>query len=316
MNAPGLRFRELLARPQTIQIPGGFSPLMARMVEKLGFEAFFMAGSQTSGYVYGLADVGVISLTEMAQQAARVAAGCDIPVFADGDTGFGNAIGVYRSVQEYARAGVGAMSIEDQEAPKKSGTSAGRRCIPADEAVGKIRAAVAARDAVGSDMVIIARCDTIGSEGGTFEEAIVRCTRYVREGGADAIWINTVGTREEIREACARIPGPVIPLYGGPPPAPSIEEWQDLGASAVLYPALTTTVGLQALWEFLNDFKERDIVAQREWGQRARQGRWGAVTIEDFLQVNKQRTSEMEAEFLPTDLQRDYTHTWGHPTEA
>ena len=131
------RFRELLKRPELLVMPGGFSPLHARMAEALGYEAFFMAGSQIAAYLYGLPDVGLIGFGEMVEAARRLATGCDIAIFADADTGYGNAINVYRTVQQYLRAGVAGLHIEDQEAPKKSGTLAGRRCISPEEAIGK-----------------------------------------------------------------------------------------------------------------------------------------------------------------------------------
>src|SRR5207247_1179471 len=182
---------------------------------------------------------------------------CGIPVLVDGDTGYGNAVNVHFAVQEFIRAGVAGMHIEDQEAPKKSGTGAGRRCIPLEEAVGKYQAAAAARDALDSDFVICARCDAVGSEGGSFEHAIQRCVAYVEQGRADLVWINTLQTREQIAEACRRIPAPVLPAYGGPPPAPTLQEWQSLGASVALFPALTTATAIQATWDLLHDFKER-----------------------------------------------------------
>src|SRR5213593_11532 len=140
------RFRERLNRPEMLVMPGGFSPLLAKMAEAVGFEAYFIAGSQTSAFLYGVPDVGIIGLRDMVDHARHVTARADIPVMVDADTGFGNAVGVHFTVQEYIRAGAAALNIEDQEAPKKSGTGAGRRCISTAEAVGKVKAAVAARD--------------------------------------------------------------------------------------------------------------------------------------------------------------------------
>src|SRR5207249_681059 len=108
------------------------------------------------------------------------------------------------------RSGVAAINIEDQEAPKKSATQAGRRCISKEEMVGKIKAAVAAKNAVDPDFLICARCDVLGAEGSDFEDSVQRCIAYVKEGGADFVWLNSVPTREEIKEACARIPAPVL----------------------------------------------------------------------------------------------------------
>ena len=306
------RFQELLKRPQLLVMAGGFSPLHARMSEVLGYEAFFMSGSQVAAYLYGYPDVGLLGLGEMVEAARRLAAGCNIPIFADADTGYGNAVNVYHTVKEFIRAGVAGVHIEDQEAPKKSGTLAGRRLISREEAIGKYKAAVAAKNEIDPEFVICARCDSIGSEGGNFEEAIQRSIAYVKESGVDAIWVNTLQSREEIREACRRIPAPVIAPYYGPRPSPTFEEFQDLGAAAVLYPSLTTANGLQATWEVLHEFKERGPVVLDEWNKKAQSSRWGMVprTQDPILPAEKIR--KLEDEFIPKELQRDYDKTFGH----
>jgi 2-methylisocitrate lyase-like PEP mutase family enzyme len=306
------RFRELLKRPELLVMSGGFSPLHARMSEVLGYEAFFMSGSQVAAYIYGLPDVGLIGFPEMLEAARRLASGCAMPIFADADTGYGNAVNVHRTVQEYIRAGVAGLHIEDQEAPKKSGTQAGRRLVSLEEAVGKYKAAVAAKNDLDPDFVICARCDSIGAEGGSFEDAVERSVAYVRDAGVDAIWVNTLQARGEIEEACRRIPAPVIAPYYGPPPSPTFEEFQKLGAAAVLYPSLTTANGLQATWDLMHEFKERGPVVLEEWNKRAQAGRWGMVprTGEPLLAVDK--IKKLEEEFIPKSIQRDYAGTFGH----
>jgi 2-methylisocitrate lyase-like PEP mutase family enzyme len=306
------RFRELLKRPELLVMPGGFSPLHARMAEALGYEAFFMAGSQIAAYLYGLPDVGLIGFREMLEAARRLAAGSNIAIFADADTGYGNAVNVHYTVQQYLRAGVAGLHIEDQEAPKKSGTLAGRRLISLDEAIGKYRAAVAAKNELDPDFVICARCDAIGSEGGSFESAMERSVAYVKEAGVDVVWVNTLRSREEIKEACRRIPAPVIAPYYGPPPSPTLEEFQNLGAAAVLFPSLTTAHGLQATWDLMHDFKERGPAALEEWNKRAQESRWGVVPRagEPLLDTNK--IKKLEETFIPESLQRDYAGTFGH----
>src|SRR5437870_842762 len=248
-NKLSAKLRALLTRQELLVMSGGFGPLHARMSEVLGYEAFFMSGSQVCAYVYGYPDVGLVGLSEMVEAVRRLTAACNIPIFADADTGYGNAVNVYHTVQAYIRAGVAGVHIEDQEAPKKSGTLAGRRLISREEAIGKYKAAVAAKNELDPEFVICARCDSIGSEGANFEAAIQRCIGYVKAAGVDAIWVNTLQSREEIREACRRIPATVIAPYYGPRPSPTFEECQDRGAAAVLYRSLTTANGLQATWE-------------------------------------------------------------------
>jgi 2-methylisocitrate lyase-like PEP mutase family enzyme len=311
-NAAARRLRDRLTTGQVLVMPGGFSPLHARMAEELGFEAFFMSGSQVAAYEFGLPDVGMVSMRDMADAARRLVTGTNLPIFADADTGYGNALNVYHTVRDYIRAGVAGLHVEDQEAPKKSGTGAGRRCIPVDEAVGKYRAAVAARNELNRDVVICARTDSVGAEGGSFEDAIERAVAYVNEAGVDLVWVNTIQSIDQMAEACRRIPGPVLPAYGGPPPGPSIEELQQMGAAVALFPAATTSVGLQATWEFLHDFRERGVAAQEEWRQRARQSPRGVVTRDAGLHPNGERIRELEQTFLPGELRRDYEHTFGH----
>jgi 2-methylisocitrate lyase-like PEP mutase family enzyme len=306
------RFRDLLKRPELLVMPGGFSPMHARMSEALGYEAFFMAGSQIAAYLYGYPDVGLIGLAEMVEAARRISAGSNIAIFADADTGYGNAMNVYHTVQQYVRAGAAGLHIEDQDAPKKSGTQAGRRLISVEEAIGKYKAAVAAKNELDPDFVIVARCDSIGSEGGSFENAVERSTAYVKEAGVDAVWVNTLRSREEIKDACRRIPAPVIAPYYGPPPSPTLEEFRQLGAAAVLFPSLTTAHGLQATWELMHDFKERGPAALEEWNARAQKSQWGVVprAQEPLLDTNKIR--KLEEQFIPESLQRDYDKTFGH----
>jgi 2-methylisocitrate lyase-like PEP mutase family enzyme len=291
---------------------GGFSPLHARMSEVLGYGAFFMSGSQVAAYVYGYPDVGLLGLNEMTEAVRRITNVSGIPVFADADTGYGNAVNAYYTVQAYIRAGSAGLHIEDQEAPKKSGTLAGRRLISVEEAIGKYRAAVAAKQELDPDFVICARCDSIGAEGGNFADAVERSIRYVEEGGVDAIWVNTLTKREEIEEACRRIPAPVIAPYYGPRPSPTFDEFQALGVAAVLYPSLTTANGLQATWELLHEFKERGPVVLEEWNHKAQSSRYGVVprTHDPLLPAEKIRA--LEDNHIPKELQRDYDKTFGH----
>src|SRR5579862_1471807 len=199
------RLRELLERPSLLVMPGGFSPVYANAAELAGFESFFIAGSQMSGFLAGVPDTGIIGLRDVVDHARHVASNSAIPILLDADTGFGNAVNVYYAVKEIVRTGVAALQIEDQEAPKKSGTGGGRRCIPIEEAVGKIQAAVAARDEIDPAFVICARVDELGAEGGTFESTLERCVAYVRDGGADLVWLNSVQTREELRIVCREV---------------------------------------------------------------------------------------------------------------
>ena len=311
-NKTTTRLQELLKRPELLVMSGGFSPLHAHMSQIVGYDAFFMSGSQVAAYVYGYPDVGLLGLNEMVEAVRRIANVTDIPVFADADTGYGNAVNVYYTVQAYIRAGAAGLHIEDQEAPKKSGTLAGRRLISLDEAVGKYRAAVAAKQELDADFVVCARCDSIGSEGGGFDDAVKRGIAYVKDAGVDAVWMNTMTNREEIEEACKRIPAPVIAPYYGPKPSPTFEEFQKLGVAAVLYPSLTTANGLQATWDLLHEFKARGPIVLDEWNKKAQASPNGMVprTQDPILPMTK--IKKLEDDFIPSDLQRNYDKTFGH----
>ncbi len=227
------RFRALLAGPEPFIMPGGVGPIHAMMAEAAGFESFFLAGSQIAAMLFGLPDVGLIGLRDVVDHARHVAARTDIPIMVDSDTGFGNAVNVHFSVQDILRSGASGLQIEDQEAPKKSGTSSGRRCLAVDEAVGKYRAAVAARDQLDPSFVICARTDAIGAERESFESAVERCVTYVREGRVDVVWLNSVQTCEQIRVACAAIPAPVLIAWGGEGQEPSIEDYRQMWARVI-----------------------------------------------------------------------------------
>ena len=134
----------------------------------------YKEGSQMSAFLLGVPDNGILGLRDVVDHARHMARVTPMPILVDADTGFGNAVNVHYTVQEMINAGVAGLQIEDQEAPKKSSTSAGRRCISLDEAVGKYRAAVAAKNEIDPEFVICARCDTLGAENGGFEETIKR----------------------------------------------------------------------------------------------------------------------------------------------
>ena len=306
------KFRAILKRKSFTPMPGGFSPLYARLAQEAGFECFFLPGSQLSHFLYGVPDNGIIGLRDLVDHARHMAAHCDIPILVDADTGYGNAVNVHFAVQEIIRSGVAALQIEDQEAPKKSGTAAGRRLIAVEEAVGKIRAAVAARDAIDPDFVICARCDGIGAQGSDFDDTLARCVAYVKEGGADLIWLNSVQSREQVKRACKEIPGPVLAIWGGEEAPPSWPDYEKLGLRIALYPVIAATAGLQASWEVLCDFRARGAAAMLDWNKRVAASPFGQPNVKKLLGYDQ--ILEIEKRYLPKAAQRDYTSTWGHKT--
>ena len=304
------KLRDIISREKLTVMPGGFSPVYARIAEEAGFDCFFVAGSQMSAYLLGVPDIGVIGLRDVTDHARHVGAHCAIPVLLDTDTGFGNAVNVYHTVEDVIRTGVAALQIEDQDAPKISGTQAGRRCIPVDEAVGKYQAAVAARDVMDPDFVICARCDLLGAEGGSFDDALTRSIAYVEKGGVDFVWLNSVETRAQISEAAKAIPAPIMVIWGGDDPAPTLEEYEHLGARIVLFPTLAANAGLHGAWHALHDLKARGSEALTDLANRANASPYGRTDVRRLLAFDRVR--EIEQKFLPTSRQRNYDDTWGH----
>jgi len=248
------RLRALLDSGQTIVAPGAFDPLAARLVEEAGFPAVYMTGFGTSAALIGRPDVGLLTMTEMADSAGRIAACVDIPVIADADTGYGNPLNVIRTVGVYEAAGVAGIHIEDQVAPKKCGHMEGKLVIPAEEMVAKVRAAVEARTQ--PEFVIIARTDARAVEG--LERALERGRMY-REAGADVLFIEAVVTEAEAEEAARAFPG--VPLLfnwaeGGKTPPISLERLSELGYRIVIFPISTLLAATAAMRWILQEIAE------------------------------------------------------------
>ena len=185
--------------------PGCYDPLGARLIEEAGFPAAYMTGFGTAAGRLGRPDVGLLTLSEMVDNARRIAEAVDIPVIADADTGYGNPLNVIRTVREYEAAGVAAIHLEDQVMPKKCGHMEGKELIAAGDMAAKVSAAVAARRS--SDFLIIARTDACAVEG--LSGALARAQQY-RDAGADVLFVEAPQSTEEIRDIAKRFAG--VPL--------------------------------------------------------------------------------------------------------
>ena len=248
---PAARLRELLNSGQTVVAPGAFDPLAARLVEEAGFAAVYMTGFGTSAALLGRPDVGLLTMTEMADSAGRIAACVDIPLIADADTGYGNPLNVIRTVGAYEAAGVAGLHIEDQVAPKKCGHMEGKLVIGADEMAQKVRAAVDAR--TDPDFVIIARTDARAVEG--LDSALDRARRY-RDAGADVLFIEALVSEAEIEAAAAAFPD--VPLLfnwaeGGKTPPVSLDRLTELGYRIVIFPIGTLLAATAAMRRILKE---------------------------------------------------------------
>ncbi len=173
------KLRKLVAGPDVLVMPGCFDALSARLIERAGYPVTFMGGFAVSAARIGMPDTGLISYSEMVDQGRNICSAVNIPVIGDGDTGYGNAVNVQRTVQGYAQAGFACVMIEDQVAPKKCGHTEGKQVVGRDEALARVRAAVDARDSLrkeGADILIMARTDANATDG--MVEALFRCQTF------------------------------------------------------------------------------------------------------------------------------------------
>ena len=236
--------RQLFARDELIIAPGAYDGLTARLVELAGFPVVYATGAGISNSQLALADLGLLTMTEVLEQVRKMTGAVTIPVISDIDTGYGNAVNLYRTIQEFIRAGVSAVQIEDQVIPKKCGHFEGKQLIPFDEAVLKIRAAV---EACGdSDLVIIARTDAIAVAG--FDEAMRRALAY-HEAGADALFVEAPRTRDELAEIGRGLPGVKVAnmVEGGRTPILPAADLKSMGFSIAIYANLVLRSSVKAI---------------------------------------------------------------------
>lgn len=246
------QLRRLLQRKDILVAPGAHDVLTAKIIEKVGFEAVYLTGYGQAASHLGTPDVGLLTMTEMVARVRNFVCALDIPVIADGDTGFGNAVNVMRTVREYEAAGAAAIQLEDQVAPKKCGHMTGRQVVAADEMVGKIKAAAAARQ--DPDLVIIARTDSRTSRG--IEEAISRGKAY-EAAGADVLFIESPESVEEMKQITSSFSIPVLAnmVEGGRTPMCNVQELQKLGYDLVIFPTASTYITAQAIFSAMTELK-------------------------------------------------------------
>jgi carboxyvinyl-carboxyphosphonate phosphorylmutase len=250
--------RKLLECKEILVAPGAHDVLTAKVIERAGFKAVYMTGYGQAASSLGKPDVGLLTLTEMHDRASKFVSAVKIPVIADADTGFGNALGVMRTVELYERAGVAAIQLEDQVAPKRCGHMLGREVVPMEEMVGKIEAAKAAR--VDDDFLIIARTDARTNHG--FDEAMKRCKAYVA-AGADIIFLESLESVEEMKMMNDEIKVPTLAnmVEGGRTPLCNCEELEELGYSLVIWPTASTYVTAFMMTELMNELKNTGTTA-------------------------------------------------------
>jgi 2-methylisocitrate lyase-like PEP mutase family enzyme len=249
--------RNLLAGPGALMAPGVADALNARLVRKHGFEAIYMTGAGTTAVRLGMPDVGLLTMTEMVDNAARIADASGLPLIADADNGYGGVLNVRRTVQAYERAGVAAVHIEDQVLPKRCGHLAGKQLVPVEEMEAKIRAATDAR--TDGDFVLIARTDAVAVEG--FEPALERAARY-REAGADVLFVEAPSA-EQLPKIAPRLKAPLLynMATSGKTPFLGRAEIERLGFKLIIYPNWMMLAAIRAASEVLAELKETGSIA-------------------------------------------------------
>ncbi|MEQ5777499.1 isocitrate lyase/PEP mutase family protein [Thalassospira sp. NFXS8] len=250
---PANTLRAMLARDELITMPCCFDALSAKLVEQEGFGLTFMSGFSAAAARIGEPDLGLMSYGEVLDQARNITDAVSIPVIGDGDTGYGNAMNVMRTVKGFAKAGCAAVMIEDQVAPKRCGHTKGKEVVGRDEAFDRIRAAVDARDA-GADILILARTDARHEHG--LSEAIDRAAKFA-ELGADILFVEAPKSVDEMRTICDALPGAKMAniLEGGETPDLSPVELQEIGFKIAAYPLSLMAAAMKAMVQTLQLLK-------------------------------------------------------------
>jgi len=283
--------KRMLLSEEIVVVPSAYDGLSARVIQASGFGAIHLTGSGSSACLLGSPDVGLATVAEMATHAKNVVQAVDVPVIADADTGYGNAINVIRTIREYEHAGLVGCHLEDQVTPKRCGHLDGKQLISAAEMREKIEAAAYARR--DPDFMIIARTDARNELG--IDEAVRRANLY-REAGADCIFVESPQSVEELREVRSRVDGPLLAnmVEGGRTPWLTSAELQDLGYAIVIYP-LTAWMGAAAVVRELMRTLRETGTTQGFW-ERSGIGMsfedlFSVLGYEDFL--------EQERRFVP-----------------
>lgn len=272
VTSKGRRFRRLLEEESYVFTGGVYSPLDAQIAERVGLAAIYLSG-YSMALANGWPDMGFLTMTEVTRIAAMVASAVELPVIADADDGYGNALNTMRTVQEFIRAGVAGIHLEDQRFPKRCGHIAGKTVLPRDEALGKLRAAIDTRDRLDRDFVIIARTDAYGAVGGSLEEAIWRGRAYA-DAGVDLVWCEFSTPAREPAIAFARAmraTHPRLPLafnysssfkWSADANPLLFRDLGDLGYKFIFITLFAAHAGMHAVWNAMEDLAKNQEQAQ------------------------------------------------------
>ncbi|GAA6150307.1 MAG: isocitrate lyase/PEP mutase family protein [Pseudomonadota bacterium] len=282
------RLRDLLAQDRCHIMPCCFDALSAKLIAQEGYELTFMSGFAASASRIGAPDLGLMSYGEVADQLRNIADAVDIPVIGDGDTGYGNAMNVRRTVQGFARAGAASVMIEDQLAPKRCGHTPGKAVVGRDEAFDRIRAAVDLRAELresGGDILILARTDARHDHG--LSEAIARAETFA-ELGADILFVEAPQSEAEMREVCANLPGPKMAniVEGGATPDLPNAALHDIGFSIAAYPLSVMASAMQAMVTTLRHMRQDERPGQMDFVELRRR-----IGFDDYYDASERYAS-------------------------
>ena len=299
--------RERMATEKGLWHPLCYDCVSARIFAEAGADLIAVSGYGISMSLLGLPDMGYVSLPELLMVTRAVVDSVDVPVIADADTGFGNALNVLRTTREVIRTGAAAMLLEDQLAPKRCGHLAGKQVIPVEEVLGKYRAAVEVRDELDPDFVIVARTDARGAVGGSLEEAIGRANAYLGVG-ADVAFVEGIPSEEELRRVVKEVEGPVVYNMIGISPVVPLSTLKEIGVSLVSV-GNAQWVAAKAMWDFAHDMARRGVEAQMDFYS----GLEGHPLQEFHEFARFPEMKALEERFLPAEqVERKYEDTLGY----
>lgn len=273
----------MLDQPEILIAPGAVDALTGRLIEEAGFKAVYASGAGIANAQFGFPDIGLLTLSEMIESIGRIVKAVDIPVIADADTGYGNALNVSRTVQVYEDAGVAAIQLEDQVTPKKCGHFNGKEVISAEEMIQKLHAALKAR----REMLVIARTDSLATHG--LDEAVRRANLYAA-AGADLIFVEAPTQKDQIAALPKRINAPLLfnMTEGAKSPMIAHEELQEMGYRLVIHPNLALRIAARAVQSALSVLQKTHtsellLSSMLDWDERQRLVRlpeWEALDLE------------------------------------
>ena len=294
-------FRKMLDnyKQKMIIAPGVHDPYAARIAEKIGYEILYMSGASTSMSRLGMADIGLMTSTEIQMNAKSITSVTKSPLLCDSDTGYGNAINVMRTIRDYISAGVSGVHIEDQTWPKRCGHLKGKTVISKEEMIGRIKAAKETIEDVDPDFILVGRTDIRNALNGTMDKAIDRLNSYL-DAGADIVFADGLISKEEVKRMTKEVNGPTLYHPTGMTPRLTLDECKEIGVAILIYPFASFHAMAISVWDFLADLKERNTYAQIDFENSIREHPLGDLR-KLFDLAGLEEFEKMEKRLLPEE---------------